>query len=314
MNNNAAAVQLQASQISMNYGTPGVRPALSGVDLRLVRGESLAIMGPSGSGKSTLLHILAGIIAPTGGEVLWNGLRYSQMSDAQRTKLRRTAFGFVFQSGQLLPELPAVENVALPLMLGGMSPQDAQQRAASWLGYMGLADLQQRRPGELSGGQAQRVAIARAMVIEPGVIFADEPTGALDQQTGMEVMRLLTDVARQNSTTLVVVTHDTRVASFCSHTVHMQDGTLFEGGDGTASPLPQSQPPAQTRMQPQTQPRVQPQAQPQQMVPPQSGMFQPQSGVGQPRTQPQVQPNPQAQSQTQIQSQPLPQQNLGGVR
>jgi putative ABC transport system ATP-binding protein len=238
-----APVQLLASQVTMNYsaqnpsqkqspqqnsGSIDTRPALTNVDLRLSRGESLAIMGPSGSGKSTLLHILAGIIKPTAGDVMWNGLRYSQMSDAQRTKLRRTAFGFVFQSGQLLPELPAVENVALPLMLAGAKPNEAKQQAQEWLMSLGLQGLLDRRPGELSGGQSQRVAIARAMAINPGVIFADEPTGALDQRTGMEVMQILTDVAQRNSATLVVVTHDARVASFCSRTVWIQDGVLSE--------------------------------------------------------------------------------------
>lgn len=159
---------------------------------------------------------------------MWNGLRYSQMSDAQRTKLRRTAFGFVFQSGQLLPELPAVENVALPLMLAGAKPNEAKQQAQEWLMSLGLQGLLDRRPGELSGGQSQRVAIARAMAINPGVIFADEPTGALDQRAGMEVMQILTDVAQRNSATLVVVTHDARVASFCSRTVWIQDGVLSE--------------------------------------------------------------------------------------
>lgn len=210
----------------MNYGTPGVRPALADVSLKINRGESLAIMGPSGSGKSTLLHLLAGIQKPTGGDVYLNGLRYSQMTDAQLTKLRRSAFGFVFQSGQLLPELPAIENAALPLMLSGVDPRTAQQQAGQWLASLGLSGLESRRPGELSGGQAQRVSIARAMAIQPSVIFADEPTGALDQQTGLDVMNLLVDVATRTSTTLVVVTHDPTVAAFCSRTITLRDGEI----------------------------------------------------------------------------------------
>jgi putative ABC transport system ATP-binding protein len=222
--NTAAPVQLVASHLSMNYDSaPNV---LTDVNLQLAAGESLAIMGPSGSGKSTLLHLLAGIITPSGGVVAWKGQSYAQMSDAQRTKLRRSDFGFVFQSGQLLPELPAVENAALPLMLAGVAPAQAITTAQGWLTSLGLAGLMDRRPGELSGGQAQRVAIARAMAINPGVIFADEPTGALDQRTGTEVMRLLTDVAAQQTATLIVVTHDARVASFCSRTVMMRDGRL----------------------------------------------------------------------------------------
>lgn len=212
-----------ASHLLMNYGTPGVRPALVDVSLKINRGESLAIMGPSGSGKSTLLHLLAGIQKPTDGDVYLNGLRYSQMTDAQLTKLRRSTFGFVFQSGQLLPELPAIENAALPLMLSGVDPKAAQQQAGQWLASLGLAGLEDRRPGELSGGQAQRVSIARAMAIRPSVIFADEPTGALDQQTGLDVMHLLVDVATRTSTTLIVVTHDPTVASFCSRTITLRD-------------------------------------------------------------------------------------------
>ncbi|MCI1983651.1 MAG: ABC transporter ATP-binding protein [Bifidobacteriaceae bacterium] len=236
MNNNTyAQTQLVASHLTMNYGTPSAHPALSDVSLQLSAGESLAIMGPSGSGKTTLLHLLAGIMKPTGGDVLWNGNSYAKMSDAQRTKLRRSDFGFVFQSGQLLPELPAIENAALPLMLAGVAPAEAKRRAQEWLVSLGLQDLLNRRPGELSGGQAQRVAIARAMAIAPGVIFADEPTGALDQRTGMEVMQLLTRVAAQQSTTLIVVTHDARVASFCSRTVTMQDGRLGDAGLASAS-------------------------------------------------------------------------------
>lgn len=210
----------------MNYGTPGVRPALVDVSLKINRGESLAIMGPSGSGKSTLLHLLAGIQKPTDGDVYLNGLRYSQMTDAQLTKLRRSTFGFVFQSGQLLPELPAIENAALPLMLSGVDPKAAQQQAVQWLASLGLAGLENRRPGELSGGQAQRVSIARAMAIQPSVIFADEPTGALDQKTGLDVMNLLVDVASRTSTTLIVVTHDPTVASFCSRTITLRDGEI----------------------------------------------------------------------------------------
>jgi putative ABC transport system ATP-binding protein len=167
--------------------------------------------------------------------MMWNGLKYAQMSDAQRTKLRRSEFGFVFQSGQLLAQLPALENVALPLMLAGVSVDQAKQQAQGLFASLGLQGLMDRRPGELSGGQAQRVAIARAMVINPSVIFADEPTGALDQHTGMEVMSLLSHVAQQNSTTLVVVTHDAHVASFCSRTVQMHDGILSDTSTGTST-------------------------------------------------------------------------------
>src|SRR5690606_10574652 len=177
--------------------------ALAGVDLEITPGESVAIMGPSGSGKTTLLHCLAGILPPTSGQVIWAGRDLAQMSDGERTALRRHDFGFVFQSGQLLPELPADENAALPLMLGGIPRQQAVGAAREWLGDLGLSGMEDRRPGELSGGQAQRVAIARALTCSPGVIFADEPTGALDQQTGQDVLRVLREATQATGASLV---------------------------------------------------------------------------------------------------------------
>lgn len=202
--------------------------ALNRVNLTINPGESVAVMGPSGSGKTTLLHCLAGILPPTSGQISWAGTDIATMSDAQRTALRRRDFGFVFQSGQLLPELPAEENAALPLMLGGTARTQAVAMAREWLGYLGLAGLEARRPGELSGGQAQRVAIARALVCSPGVIFADEPTGALDQQTGAEVLRILTEATRATGASLVVVTHDSQVANWCQRIVRVRDGLLEE--------------------------------------------------------------------------------------
>lgn len=200
--------------------------ALNHVSFALGEGETVAVMGPSGSGKSTLLHALAGIIKPTAGTVTFRGSNLDAMSDADRTKLRRNAFGFVFQSGQLLPELPAVENIALPMMLDGMPYRTATDTAILWLERMGLRALANNRPGEMSGGQMQRIAIARALAVKPAVVFADEPTGALDQATGREVMGILMAAARDNGSAVVVVTHDPNVASFCSRTVTMQDGQL----------------------------------------------------------------------------------------
>lgn len=200
--------------------------ALDHVSFALGEGETVAVMGPSGSGKSTLLHALAGIIKPTAGTVTFRGSNLDAMSDAGRTKLRRNAFGFVFQSGQLLPELPAVENIALPMMLDGMPYRTATDTAILWLERMGLRALATHRPGEMSGGQMQRIAIARALAVKPAVVFADEPTGALDQATGREVMGILMAAARDNGSAVVVVTHDPNVASFCSRTVTMQDGQL----------------------------------------------------------------------------------------
>ena len=202
--------------------------ALNHVSFALGEGETVAVMGPSGSGKSTLLHALAGIIKPTAGTVTFRGSNLDAMSDAGRTKLRRNAFGFVFQSGQLLPELPAVENIALPMMLDGMPYRTATDTAILWLERMGLRALANNRPGEMSGGQMQRIAIARALAVKPAVVFADEPTGALDQATGREVMSILMAATRDNGAAVVVVTHDPNVAGFCGRTVMMQDGSLHQ--------------------------------------------------------------------------------------
>lgn len=216
---------LTARALVQVYGTDCTAThALAGVDATIHGGESVAIMGPSGSGKTTLLHCLAGILRPTSGSVMWGTREITTLRDAERTALRRTDFGFVFQSGQLLPELPAVENAALPLMLAGVSRAAATQAAAALLRELGLGGMENRRPGEMSGGQAQRVAIARALVGSPGVVFADEPTGALDQTTGAEVMGILTAATQRAGAALVVVTHDPTVARWCSRTITMRDG------------------------------------------------------------------------------------------
>jgi putative ABC transport system ATP-binding protein len=215
--------RLQARGLVKRYGTT---TALAGVDLDLHDGESVAVMGPSGSGKSTLLHCLAGILVPDDGAVRLHGREVSRGSERERSLLRREHYGFVFQFGQLLPELPAVENVALAPMLLGMPRAAATQLAAQWLGSLGLAGMEDRRPGELSGGQAQRVAVARALITRPDVVFADEPTGALDQATGTEVMRVLTDATRAVGASLVVVTHDRDVAAWCSRRVEVRDGVV----------------------------------------------------------------------------------------
>jgi putative ABC transport system ATP-binding protein len=204
----------------------GSTTALAGVDVEVGERESLAIMGPSGSGKSTLLHTLAGIVRPDGGEVLLRNDRIDRLGENRLSALRRRRFGFVFQSGQLLPELPADENVALPLMLEGMPRRQAVERARRWFAPLGLDGLAHRRPGQLSGGQAQRVAIARALAVEPDVVFADEPTGALDQATSTEVVRLLTSVTRDSGAALVMVTHDADVAAHCDRVLQVRDGRI----------------------------------------------------------------------------------------
>jgi putative ABC transport system ATP-binding protein len=217
------------STVLAGYGLTkkyGSTTALAGVDLEVGERDSLAIMGPSGSGKSTLLHTLAGIIRPDEGQVVLRGERIETLGENRLSALRRKRFGFVFQFGQLLPELPAEENVALPLMLEGVPRPRAVRRARGWFAPLGLQGLEHRRPGQLSGGQAQRVAIARALVAEPDVVFADEPTGALDQRTGEEVIRLLASVTHDQGAALVMVTHDADVAAHCARVLQVRDGRI----------------------------------------------------------------------------------------
>ena len=211
-----SAALLATHDITKSFGTV---KALAGVSLTIASGESVAIMGPSGSGKSTLLHCLSGVLVPNDGRVLFAG-------DAQRSHLRLSQFGFVFQDGQLIPELPARENVALPLLLTGTRRRTALAKADEVLAKIGIPDLADRRPSDMSGGQAQRVAIARALAANPRVVFADEPSGALDQATGHEVMQLLTATAAQAGASLVMVTHDPAVARWCSRLVEIRDGLV----------------------------------------------------------------------------------------
>ena len=216
------------------YRSFGQTPALQGASLSVASGEIVAIMGPSGSGKSTLLHCLAGIFEPDRGEVWFDGQRLDRLGETKRTQLRRTAFGFVFQFGQLVPELSAADNIALPLLLNRVSRKAAYKDAASWLQRLGLDELGARRTGELSGGQAQRVALARALVTEPRVLFADEPTGSLDSLTGEMVLDLLVGVAREEGTTVVLVTHDARVAAYAGRAVMVRDGRVTTPSDVVA--------------------------------------------------------------------------------
>jgi putative ABC transport system ATP-binding protein len=214
---------LSAHDIHKSFGPT---TALQGASLDVARGEILAVMGPSGSGKSTLMHCLAGIFAPDRGTVDYDGTRLDRLSDNRRTALRRTAFGFVFQFGQLVPELSALDNVALPLLLNRIGHAKAYDAARQWFPRLGLDGLTDRRVGELSGGEAQRVAIARALATKPTVIFADEPTGSLDSLTGEHVMDLLVGTARAEGTTVVLVTHDARVAACADREVMVRDGQV----------------------------------------------------------------------------------------
>jgi putative ABC transport system ATP-binding protein len=204
--------------------TYGPTPALDGADLTVRAGEVVAVMGPSGSGKSTLLHCLAGIVRADSGEVRYRGRDLTTMSDGERSALRRTDFGFVFQFGQLVPELTCLENVAMPLRLSGVKRREAEAKALKWLERLEVSELAGKRPGEVSGGQGQRVAVARALVGEPRVIFADEPTGALDSLNGERVMRLLTDAAHDTGAAVVLVTHEARVAAYSDREIVVRDG------------------------------------------------------------------------------------------
>jgi putative ABC transport system ATP-binding protein len=212
---------LTAADLHKAYG-PTV--ALDGAEFSIHPGEVVAVMGPSGSGKSTLLHCLAGIVPPDSGSIRYNGQEMAGMSDTQRSALRRSEFGFVFQFGQLVPELTCVENVALPLRLNGTPRKAAERAALSWMGRLEVDGLGRKRPGEVSGGQGQRVAVARALVTDPRVIFADEPTGALDSLNGERVMELLTEAARTTGAAVVLVTHEARVAAYSDREIVVRDG------------------------------------------------------------------------------------------
>jgi putative ABC transport system ATP-binding protein len=212
---------IEARDVKLSFGPT---PALRGASVGAAPGEILAVMGPSGSGKSTLLHCLAGILVPDAGEVWFDGARVDTQDETGRSTLRRDRFGFVFQFGQLVPELTAEENVALPLLLAGLRRRQAIKQARAWFPRLGLDGLEERRSGELSGGQAQRVALARGLVAKPRVLFADEPTGSLDSLTGEQVMDLLVGTAREYGTTVVLVTHEPRVAAYADRQVVVRDG------------------------------------------------------------------------------------------
>lgn len=214
---------LSARQLTKSFGQT---PALRGIDLDIAEGEVVAIMGPSGSGKSTLLHCLAGVLVPDSGAVTLSGREISRLGEAERSRLRLTAFGFVFQFGQLLPELDAVDNVSLPLLLAGRSRSTARKEAEHWLDRLGLADHFAKRPTQLSGGQAQRVAVARALAIRPRVLFADEPTGALDSLAAEATMTLLRAQVKAEGATMVIITHDPRTAAYADREIIVRDGQV----------------------------------------------------------------------------------------
>ncbi|WP_432055416.1 ABC transporter ATP-binding protein [Streptomyces sp. bgisy022] len=210
--------------------TYGATEALRGASVELRAGEIVAVTGPSGSGKSTLLHCLSGIVRPDAGSVTYAGERLEEATEERLSTLRRTEFGVVFQFGQLIPELTALDNVALPLMLGGATRVEAREAADAWLERFGVRGQGDLRPGGMSGGQAQRAALARALVTGPKVVFADEPTGALDSLAAEQVMTSLVGTAREAGTAVLLVTHDARVAAYADREVQLRDGAVVPLG------------------------------------------------------------------------------------
>ena len=218
---------IEATELSKRYGCgAGQVTALDRVSLRIRQGEFLSVMGPSGSGKSTLLHLLSALDQPTSGCVRYDGADLGQLDDRALSALRRRRVGFIFQQFNLLPVLTARENIRLPLLLDRRRPDS--NRLEELAGPLGIADRLEHLPHELSGGQQQRVAIARALCADPEVLFADEPTGNLDSNSGREVMELLRDVNARLNKTVVVITHDSRVAALACRRLEMCDGTLRE--------------------------------------------------------------------------------------
>ncbi len=216
-------MMLAARAIRKAYGRT---EALRGVSLGIAPGEQVAITGPSGSGKSTLLHCLSGILRPEAGEVTYDGRRLDDLSEADRTRLRRREFGIVLQFGQLVPELSAVDNVAFPLLLERHGRAESRRAALGWLERVGALGLADALPGELSGGEVQRVAVARALVTGPRVLFADEPTGALDTVSGEEVLDVMLGAAKESDAALVMVTHNNLVAARVDREIIMRDGAI----------------------------------------------------------------------------------------
>jgi len=246
-------VIMRARGLEMSFGQTR---ALRGVDLDLLTGEVLAVTGPSGSGKSTLLHVMAGVLVPDAGSVGYHGgkasgdvsaqvaedisVNIAALDEAARSRLRLNEFGFIFQFGQLLPDLSALDNVTIPLLLAGAPRRKALARARETLGELGLSEHLDKRPGQLSGGQAQRAAVARALVTSPRILFADEPTGSLDSLAAERTMEVLLASVRSRGASLVIITHDARIAAYADREVTVRDGRIgprtMQTGSGPSKP------------------------------------------------------------------------------
>ena len=229
-------VIMSARGLEMSFGQTH---ALRGVDLDIMAGEVLAVTGPSGSGKSTLLHVMAGVLVPDAGRVDYHGGDASQdiaaLDEAPRSRLRLKEFGFIFQFGQLLPDLSALDNVTIPLLLAGTPRRKALAQAHETLGELGLSEHLDKRPTQLSGGQAQRAAVARALVTNPRLLFADEPTGSLDSLAAERTMEVLLNSVRSRGAGLVIITHDARIAAYADREVTVRDGRIGPGATHTAA-------------------------------------------------------------------------------
>ena len=220
---------IQVEKLTKTYGSGATAiTALDHVNMIIKEGEFVAIMGPSGCGKSTLMHLLGGLDKPSEGHVIIGGHNLSDLNDEKLTELRRRKIGFIFQFFNLIPVLNAVENAALPITLDGVKPAESKKKATEWLTRFGLGDRLQNRPDQLSGGQQQRVAIARALIAEPELILADEPTGNLDTRASDEIAILLRDVSKQFGRTVVIVTHDPRIAAYADRIIFLKDGKVID--------------------------------------------------------------------------------------
>jgi ABC-type lipoprotein export system ATPase subunit len=223
----AADFMIEAAGVQKVYAAGGLRVrALRWVDLGVRRGEMVAIIGPSGSGKTTLLNVLSGLEDLSDGEVYVDGESIKGMSDRRRTRFRAQKMGFIFQSYNLIPVLSAIENIELPLLVAGSKPKKARQWAQDAIEMVGLADQAKKRPAEMSGGQQQRITVARSLVNNPAIVWADEPTGALDSETSKGIMDLLVRMNEREQQTFVLVTHDAAVAARAHRTIRMRDGLI----------------------------------------------------------------------------------------